>query len=102
MKLARTQGFYYVNGYDHPHILAGQGTMGLEICEQVPDLDALVIPVGGGGLIAGTALAVKSLYPHVQVIVSTFVFVLCFGCGCQFIMCCIHLNSWCPHSAQRN
>ena len=56
--------------YDHPHILAGQGTMGLEIVEQVPDLDAVIIPVGGGGLIAGSALAVKSLYPHVKVIVS--------------------------------
>jgi len=62
------RGFAYINGYDHPHILAGQGTMGLEICEQVPDLDAVVIPVGGGGLIAGSALAVKSLYPNVKVI----------------------------------
>ena len=44
--------------------------MGLEIVEQVPDLDAAVIPVGGGGLIAGTALAIKSLYPHVMIIVS--------------------------------
>lgn len=55
--------------YDHPHILAGQGTMGLEIVEQVPDVDACIIPVGGGGLIAGTALAIKSLYPNVQIIV---------------------------------
>ena len=47
--------------------------MGLEICEQVPDMDAVVIPVGGGGLIAGSALAIKSLYPHVKVIVSTSV-----------------------------
>jgi threonine dehydratase len=68
MKLGKKQGYIYVNGYDHPHILAGQGTMGLEVCEQVPDLDAVVIPVGGGGLIAGAALAVKSLYPHVKVI----------------------------------
>ena len=45
--------------------------MGLEIVEQVPDLDAVIVPVGGGGLIAGTALAIKSLYPHVQVIVSS-------------------------------
>lgn len=44
--------------------------MGLEIVEQVPNLDAVVIPVGGGGLIAGVALAVKALYPHVKVIVS--------------------------------
>lgn len=56
--------------YDHPHILAGQGTMGLEIVDQVPDVDAVLVPVGGGGLIAGTALAIKSLYPHVKVYVS--------------------------------
>ncbi|XP_077865591.1 L-threonine ammonia-lyase-like [Saccoglossus kowalevskii] len=59
---------YRLMFYDHPHILAGQGTMGLEIVEQVSDIDAVVIPVGGGGLIAGTALAVKSLYPQVQII----------------------------------
>lgn len=44
--------------------------MGLEILEQVPDLDACIIPVGGGGLLAGTALAIKNLKPDVQVIVS--------------------------------
>lgn len=68
LKMGKKKGYLYVNGYDHPHILAGQGTMGLEICEQVPDLDACVIPVGGGGLIAGAALAIKNLYPHVKVI----------------------------------
>lgn len=60
--------FYY--RYDHPHIIAGQGTLGLEICDQVPDIDAVVVPVGGGGLIAGVALAVKSLHPNVKIIVS--------------------------------
>ena len=60
-----------VSRYDHPHILSGQGTMGLEIVEQVPDLDACIIPVGGGGLIAGSALAIKSLRPNVMIIVST-------------------------------
>ena len=45
--------------------------MGLEIVEQVPDLDACIIPVGGGGLIAGSALAIKSLRPNVMIIVST-------------------------------
>ena len=62
----------YNYSYDHPHILAGQGTMGLEVVEQVPDMDAIIIPVGGAGLIAGAALAIKSLQPHVKVIVSTF------------------------------
>ena len=57
--------------YDHPHIIAGQGTLGLEIADQVSDLDAVVVPVGGGGLIAGVALALKTLYPKTTVIVST-------------------------------
>ncbi|CAH1774898.1 unnamed protein product [Owenia fusiformis] len=68
MLLARDNGSLYVNGYDHPHILAGQGTMGLEIVEQVKDIDAVVIPVGGGGLIAGTALALKNLQPNITII----------------------------------
>lgn len=55
--------------YDHPHILSGQGTLGLEIVEEVPDLEAVVIPVGGGGLLAGVAVAVKGLRPDVQIIV---------------------------------
>lgn len=57
--------------FDHPNILAGQGTMGLEILEQVPDVDAVVIPVGGGGLLAGVAVAIKTMKPDVQIIVIT-------------------------------
>jgi len=60
---------HFVCRYDHPHILAGQGTCGLEIVEQVPDVDAILVPVGGAGLIAGLALAVKSLRPNVKVYV---------------------------------
>ena len=56
--------------YDHPHIIAGQGTIGLEIIEQISDLDAVVVPVGGGGMIAGIALAIKTLSPRTQIIVS--------------------------------
>lgn len=67
LRIAKDKGMLYINGYDHPHILAGQGTIGLEIAEQVPDLDAVLVPVGGGGLIAGTALAIKSLNPNVKV-----------------------------------
>src|SRR5207253_2533706 len=62
------QKLTYINGYDHPDIIAGQGTLGLEIVEQVPDLDAVIVPIGGGGLLAGLALAVKSLKPHVRII----------------------------------
>jgi len=65
--LVKERGLTYIHGYDDPAIIAGQGTMGLEILEQVPDVDAVVIPVGGGGLIAGVALAIKTLKPHVKV-----------------------------------
>ncbi|KAK4884994.1 hypothetical protein RN001_001265 [Aquatica leii] len=68
LRLAKYHGYTYINGYDHPHIMAGQGTLGLEIVEQVQDIDAVVIPIGGGGLIAGAALAIKTLYPNIQII----------------------------------
>lgn len=58
----------YVNGYDDPEIIAGAGTLGIEMLDQVPDADAIVVPVGGAGLIAGVALAAKSLNPKIKVI----------------------------------
>jgi len=58
----------YINGYDDPEIIAGAGSMAIEVLEQVPDLDAIIVPVGGAGLIAGVALAVKTLRPNAQVI----------------------------------
>ncbi len=67
-RLVSGQGLAYVHGFDDPYIIAGQGTLGLEILEQVPDLDAIVCPVGGGGLLAGVCIAVKALTPRVQVI----------------------------------
>ncbi|XP_050674989.1 L-threonine ammonia-lyase [Leptidea sinapis] len=67
MMLAKEKGLTYINGYDHPHIMAGQGTIGLEILEQVPDVDAILVPVGGGGLLAGVATAVKHLRPEVLI-----------------------------------
>lgn len=62
--------FLFLFRYDHPHIMAGQGTLGLEIVHEVPDIDAVIIPVGGGGLIAGVATAVKTLSPKTKIIVS--------------------------------
>lgn len=64
----KTEGLAYVHGFDDPAIIAGQGTMALEILRQVPDVEAIVCPVGGAGLIAGIAVAVKSFRPEVQVI----------------------------------
>jgi threonine dehydratase len=68
MELAAERGMRYINGYDDPAVIAGAGTVGLELLEQVPDVEAVVVPVGGGGLIAGMALAIKTLRPDVQVI----------------------------------
>jgi threonine dehydratase len=67
-EIAKERGLAYIDGYDDPAIIAGQGTMGLEIVEQVPDLEAVVVPVGGGGLLAGVAVAVKTLRPNAKVI----------------------------------
>jgi threonine dehydratase len=67
-ELSAAGGLAYIHGFDDPAIIAGQGTMGLEILAQVPDVDAIVCPVGGGGLIAGLALAVKAQRPRVRII----------------------------------
>mmetsp|Transcript_29004 Transcript_29004/g.46569 ORF Transcript_29004/g.46569 Transcript_29004/m.46569 type:complete len:463 (+) Transcript_29004:63-1451(+) len=67
-QLVDKEGLTYINGYDHPDIIAGAGTVGWEALEQVPDMDAIVVPVGGAGLIAGIAVVMKTLKPDVQVI----------------------------------
>jgi threonine dehydratase len=67
-EIAKEKGLAYIDGYDDAAIIAGQGTMGLEIVEQTPDLEAVVIPVGGAGLIAGVSLAVKKLRPNAKII----------------------------------
>lgn len=58
----------YIHGFDDPDIIAGQGTIALEVLKQVRDLDAIVCPIGGAGLIAGVALAVKALRPRIQIV----------------------------------
>ncbi|EWY38906.1 threonine dehydratase [Skermanella stibiiresistens SB22] len=66
--VAEHDGLTFVHPYDDPLIIAGQGTIGLEMLEAVPDLDTLVIPIGGGGLIAGIAVAAKALKPGIRII----------------------------------
>ncbi len=58
----------FVHPYDDPDVIAGQGTIGLEILEAVPELDCLIVPVGGGGLISGVAIAAKALKPEIKII----------------------------------
>jgi threonine dehydratase len=64
----RDEGMKYINGFDDFNIIAGAGSVGLEILEDAENIDAIVVPVGGGGLIAGVALAVKTINPNVQII----------------------------------
>ncbi|UEM05440.1 threonine ammonia-lyase [Skermanella rosea] len=66
--IAARDGLTFVHPYDDPLIIAGQGTVGLEMLDAVPDLDVLVVPIGGGGLIAGIATAAKALKPGIEVI----------------------------------
>jgi threonine dehydratase len=65
--MERQTGMTFVSPYNDPDVIAGQGTIGLELIADAPDLDAIVVPVGGGGLIAGILIAVKSLKPAVKV-----------------------------------
>ena len=67
-QFAADSGARFIHPYDDPLILAGQGTMGLEIAEQLPDVGTVVVPTGGGGLLAGTAVALAAVKPHVKVI----------------------------------
>lgn len=67
-KLEQINGLTVIKPFDDPDIIAGQGIIGLEMAEEVPDLDAVVIPLSGGGLFAGVALALKSYNPSIQVI----------------------------------
>jgi threonine dehydratase len=62
------RGLVFIHPFDDPRVIAGQGTIGLELCEQVPDLEAVLVPVGGGGLAGGVGVAVKALRPQAQLI----------------------------------
>ncbi|MGD9952898.1 MAG: threonine ammonia-lyase [Burkholderiales bacterium] len=65
--LEKKEGLHFIHPYDDPAVIAGQGTAGLEMLEAVPGLDALVVPIGGGGLISGIATAAKALRPGIRV-----------------------------------
>ena len=67
-ELVRDEGLTYVHPFDDEHIIAGQGTLGLEIIQDWPDVDAVIVPIGGGGLIAGVSMAVKAYNRHIRVI----------------------------------
>ena len=67
-KLVETEGYIYLSPFDDPHIISGQGTIGLELMEQINEIHSVLVPLSGGGLIAGIAIAVKALNPKIKVI----------------------------------
>ncbi len=66
-EMEREMGATFVSPYNDADVIAGQGTVALEILEDAPDINAIVVPVGGGGLLAGVSVAVKANYPHIEV-----------------------------------
>jgi threonine dehydratase len=68
LRLCEAEGLMFIHPFDDPDVMAGQGTIGLELLEQVPQLEAVVVPIGGGGLIGGIACAIKEMRPEVRVV----------------------------------
>ena len=67
LELKEERGYTFVHPFDDEYVIAGQGTIGLEIMNEMSDVDAVIVPIGGGGLISGVACAIKSIPPHVKV-----------------------------------
>ena len=68
LELQEESGAHFIHAFDDPDVIAGQGTLGLEMLSDLPDADALVVPIGGGGLIAGIAIAARALRPNITII----------------------------------
>jgi threonine dehydratase len=67
-RLVNKEGYTMIPPFEHPHVIAGQGTLGLEMLEQVPDLDTVLVQLSGGGLVSGIALAIKLQKPEVRIV----------------------------------
>lgn len=67
LELQKEMGYTFIHPFDDENVIAGQGTIGLELLDQLPDMDAVIVPIGGGGLISGIAFAIKSLNPNIKV-----------------------------------
>lgn len=67
LQLRDEEGYTFIHPFDDPDVIAGQGTIALELSEQIPDMDAVIVPIGGGGLISGIAYTIKNLNPNIKV-----------------------------------
>jgi threonine dehydratase len=67
-EMENERGYVFVHPFDDPHVIAGAGTLGIEMLEAAPDLDTLVVPIGGGGLISGIAIAAKAIKPSIRIV----------------------------------
>src|SRR5204863_7617609 len=67
-ELVKERGLTYIHPFDDPQLVAGQGTLGLEIYEDFPEAEVVVVPIGGGGLISGVSMALKGLNPKIKII----------------------------------
>lgn len=67
LELEKSKGYTFVHPYEDPLVIAGQGTIGLELMEQIPDMDSIIIPIGGGGLISGVSTVLKALKPSIKI-----------------------------------
>jgi threonine dehydratase len=68
LELVRERGLTYVHPFDDPQLMAGQGTLGMEVYEDFPEVEVVVVPIGGGGLISGVSMALKALNPSIRII----------------------------------
>lgn len=80
-RLAEAEGLNYVHPFDDPRVIAGQGTLAFEILEQVPDAEAILVPVGGGGLLAGVSTVLRALKPDLEIIGVEPANAACFAAG---------------------
>ncbi len=67
LRLRDEEGYTFIHPFNDPDVIAGQGTIALELAEQIPDMDAVIVPIGGGGLISGVAFTIKALNPNIKV-----------------------------------
>lgn len=95
-ELQETYGYTFIHPFDDEDVIAGQGTIGLEVLEQLPDVDAVVVPIGGGGLIGGIAYTIKTLKPSCKVygVQASGAASMKAACDCEEVVSLEHVNTF--------